>query len=112
MTGVHNRPREWPSPDRCRRNQQNNKKSARHPEVAQPDCRRRSEWNTLLDRSGYETFSHAFREAPLAMVKGVRQEQACICFGHFAYSVSARSTLKRMLAKFSKFRSGKLIAGD
>ena len=112
MTGIYNRPREWPSPDRCRRNQQNNKKSARHTEVAQPSYRWRSEWNTLLDRSGYKTFPHAFREAPLAMVKGVRQEQACICFNHFAYSVSASGTLKRMLAKFSKFRSGQLIAGD
>jgi hypothetical protein len=111
MTGIYNRSRKWPSPDRCRRKQQDNKKNARHTEVAEPGCRRRSEWDTLLDRSGYETFPHAFRQAPIAMVKSVRQEQTCICSGHFPYSVSARGTLKKMIAKFNQLGSSKLIAG-
>jgi hypothetical protein len=111
MTGIYNRPREWPSPDRCRRNQQDNKKSARHTKVAQPGCRRRSEWNTLLDRSGYETFPHAFWQAPTPAGKGTRHKQPCMCFGRFPYSVSATNTLKRVLTKFNQLGSSKLIAG-
>ena len=111
MTGLYNRPREWPSPDRCRGNQQDNKKGARQTEVAEPGCRRRIEWDALLDRSGYETFSHSFRQAPIAMVERVRQNQACIYPGHLLYSVSARDTLKRMLVKFNQLGFSQLIAG-